>query len=39
MTFWYDFGMDLTFSNFFKLYFLLGLIMTPYVLYVHMTYV
>ena len=29
MTFWYVFGMDLTFSNFLKLYFHLGLITTP----------
>ena len=36
MTFWYVFGMDLTFFELFKLYFHLGLITTPYV---HMTYV
>ena len=39
ITFWYVFGMDLTFLNFFKLYFHLGLITTPHVFYVHMTYV
>ena len=39
MTFWYVFGMDLTFFELFKLYFHLGLITTPHVLYVHMTYV
>ena len=39
MTFWYIFGTDLTFFKLFKLYFHLGLIMTPHVLYVHMTYV
>ena len=41
MTFWYVFiGTDLTFSNFFELFILyLGLITTPHVLYVHMTYV
>ena len=39
MTFWYVFiGTDLIFSNFY-LYFHLGLITTPHVLYVHMTYV
>ena len=37
MTFWYVFGTDLSFSNFLNFY--LGLIMTPHVLYVHMTYV
>ena len=39
MTFWYVFGTDLTFSNFLNFYFHLGLITTPHVLYVHMTYV
>ena len=39
MTFWYVFGTDLTFFELFKLYFHLGLIMTPHVLYDHMTYV
>ena len=39
MTFWYVFGMDLSFFELFKLYFHLGLIMTPHVFYVHMTYV
>ena len=39
MTFWYVLGMDLTFFKLFKLYFHLGLIMTPHVFYVHMTYV
>ena len=39
----YDFlvriiGTDLTFSNFLNFYFHLGLITTPHVLYVHMTY-
>ena len=39
MTFWYVFiGMDLLFSNF-LFHFHLGLITTPHVLYVHMTYV
>ena len=33
------FGTDLTFSNFLNFYFHLGLITTPHVLYVHMTYV
>ena len=31
MTFWYVFGTNLTFSNFFKLYFHLGLVTTPHV--------
>ena len=41
MTFWYVFiGTDLTFSKLFKTFILhLGLITTPHVLYVHMTYV
>ena len=39
MTFWYILGMDLTFSNFLNFYFHLGLVMTPHVLYVHITYV
>ena len=39
MTFWYVFGTDLTFSNFLNFYFHLGLITTPHVFYVHMTYV
>ena len=39
MTFWYVFGMDLTFWTFLKLYFHLGLITTPHVFYDHMTYV
>ena len=39
MTFWYVSGTDLTFFELFKLYFHLGLITTPHVLYVHMTYV
>ena len=39
MTFWYIFGTDLTFFKLFKPYFHLGLITTPHVLYVHMTYV
>ena len=39
MTFWYVFGTDLYFFELFKLYFHLGLITTPHVLYVHMTYV
>ena len=39
MTFWYVFGTDLTFFELFELYFHLGLITTPHVLYVHMTYV
>ena len=39
MTFWYVFGTDLTFFELFKLYFHLGLITTPHVLSVHMTYV
>ena len=33
------FGTDLTFSNFLNFYLHLGLITTPHVLYVHMTYV
>ena len=39
MTFWYVFWNELNFFELFKLYFLLGLITTPHVLYVHMTYV
>ena len=39
MTFWYVFGTDLTFSNFLNFIFYSGLITTPHVLYVHMTYV
>ena len=40
MTFWYVIGTDLTFFELFKLlFFTLGLITTPHVLYVHMTYV
>ena len=39
MTFWYVFGTDLIFSNFFISFSILGLITTPHVLYVHMTYV
>ena len=39
MTFWYVFGTDLSFLNFLNFYFHLGLITTPHVLYVHMTYV
>ena len=40
MTFWYVFiGTDLTFSNFLNFIIHLGLITTPHVLYVHMTYV
>ena len=39
MTFWYIFGTDLTFFELFKLYFHLGLITTPHVIYVHMTHV
>ena len=39
MTFWYVIGTDLTFFELFKLYFHLGLITTPHVHYVHMTYV
>ena len=39
MTFWYVFWNGLNFFELFKLYFHLGLITTPHVLYVHMTYV
>ena len=39
MTFWYVYWNGLTFFELFKLYFHLGLITTPHVLYVHMTYV
>ena len=39
MTFWYVFRNGLTFFELFKLYFHLGLITTPHVPYVHMTYV
>ena len=39
MTFWYVFGTDLTFSNFLNFILHLGLITTPHVFYVHMTYV
>ena len=39
MTFWYVFWNRLVFFELFKLYFHLGLITTPHVLYVHMTYV
>ena len=39
MTFWYVFRNGLNFFKLFKLYFHLGLITTPHVLYVHMTYV
>ena len=40
MTFWYVFiGTDLTFSNFLTFILHLGLITTPHVFYVHMTYV
>ena len=39
MTFWYVFWNGLNFFKLFKLYFHLGLITTPHVLYVHMTYV
>ena len=39
MTFWYIFRNGLNFFELFKLYFHLGLIMTPHVFYVHMTYV
>ena len=39
MTFWYVFRTDLIFSNFYFLILHLGLITTPHVLYVHMTYV
>ena len=39
MTFWYVFWNGLNFFKLFKLYFHLGLIMIPHVLYVHMTYV
>ena len=39
MTFWYVFGTDLLFSNFLNFILHLGLIITPYVFYVHMTYI
>ena len=39
MTFWYIFWNGLVFFELFKIYFHLGLITTPHVLYVHMTYV
>ena len=39
MTFWYVFGMDLLFFQTFIFIFHLGLITTPHVHYVHMTYV
>ena len=40
MTFWYVFiGTDLLFLNFLNFILHLGLITTPHVLYVHMTYV
>ena len=39
MTFWYVNRNGLNFFELFKLYFHLGLITTPHVLYVHMTYV
>ena len=39
MTFWYVFWNGLNFFELFKLYFLTGLITTPHVFYVHMTYV
>ena len=39
MTFWYVFWNGLNFFELFKLYFHSGLITTPHVLYVHMTYV
>ena len=39
MTFWYVFWNGLTFFELFNFIFHLGLIMTPHVLYVHMTYV
>ena len=39
MTLRYDFWNGLIFFELFKLYFHLGLITTPHVLYVHMTYV
>ena len=39
MTFWYVFWNGLNFFELFKLYFHLGLITTPHVLYDHMTYV
>ena len=39
MTFWYIFWNRLSFLNFLNFYFHLGLITTPHVLYVHMTYV
>ena len=38
MTFWYIFGMDLTFLNFLNFYFHLRLITTSHVFYEHMTY-
>ena len=39
MTFWYVFGMDLTFFELFKLYFHLGLITTPHVLCLFLSHV
>ena len=39
MTFWYVFGMDLTFFELFKTLFSFGIDHDPHVLYVHMTYV
>ena len=39
MTFWVHLWNGLNFFELFKLYFHLGLITTPHVLYVHMTYV
>ena len=39
MTFWYVFWNGLNFFELFKLYFHLGLIMTPHVFYDYMTYV
>ena len=39
MTFWYVFWNRLNFFKLFKLYFHLGLITNPHVLYDHMTYV
>ena len=39
MTFWYITRNGLNFFELFKLYFHLGLITTPHVFYVHMTYV
>ena len=39
MTFWVRLWNELNFLELFKLYFHLGLIMTPHVFYDHMTYV